>query len=436
MTPKAPLHRLSLGRRVLFSSILIVLGLLVLEVLARIAAPSIMGQDYNLARMNIYQRDTALSGQGAGTAREVLNPYFGWTLDPNTDPGTDLDDMHFAVNDYGFVDNESPITTREPGQTTIAVLGGSFAAEFGVVSGDQFIEYLKSHPQFNGQKIKLVRLGMAGFKQPQQLMVLNYMFALGAEYDYVINLDGFNEGVLPATDNVHFGMSIAHPRGWNARLQDVVDPQLTSVSYQLHKIRAQRQLLAKGIQNSWLKGIYLRQLIWKLRDEVLKRSLIQYGSEIKDHKFNEGQQFAVSGPKNSHANDEELYANMGDLWRNCSRQMHLLCDGKGIRYLHFLQPNQYLPNSKKLTEFERKNAFANEDHEFKLTVEACYPVLQERGKELINMGVDFVDLTQIYHDDDRTIYRDWCCHVNKTGYDLIAQAIAQKIIKTIPAEIP
>ena len=44
---------------------------------------------------------------------------------------------------------------------------------------------------------------MPGYKQPQQLMAYNYLLSLGAEFDAVINIDGYNV-ITTANGDVRF----------------------------------------------------------------------------------------------------------------------------------------------------------------------------------------------------------------------------------------
>ena len=60
-------------------------------------------------------------------------------------------------------------------------------------SRDVFIQELKSHPRFANQEIVLLNTAVGGYKQPQPLMVVSYLLALGAHFDAVINIDGFND---------------------------------------------------------------------------------------------------------------------------------------------------------------------------------------------------------------------------------------------------
>ena len=77
----------------------------------------------------------------------------------------------------------------------IGVFGGSFTHSVYLSLKD----LLSKHAAEFGKKIVVINLGLAGYKQPQQLMTLNYLLALGAEFDIVIALDGFNEVALPGS---------------------------------------------------------------------------------------------------------------------------------------------------------------------------------------------------------------------------------------------
>jgi hypothetical protein len=134
----------------------------------------------------------------------------------------------------------------------------------------------------------------------------------------------------------------------------------------------------------------------------------------------------VRGPKAGYSDPQSLYEDMGLVWKRSSRLMATLCRTYGIEYFHFLQPNQYVPDSKPFTDEERNVAYRPElpgsDR-----VPAAFPVLRERGRELRELGVNFTDLTGMFADEKRTVYNDFCCHVNELGATLIAKRIAAVI---------
>ena len=101
-----------------------------------------------------------------------------------------------------------------------------------------------------------------------------------------------------------------------------------------------------------------------------------------------------------------------------------------INYFHFLQPNQYLPNTKPLSQEELTTAYTTEaNNGYFYPVTTGYPFLIEKGKELVKQNVNFTDLTKIFINSHETYYSDTCCHLNKAGYDIIAKKIAQTIIQ-------
>jgi hypothetical protein len=133
-----------------------------------------------------------------------------------------------------------------------------------------------------------------------------------------------------------------------------------------------------------------------------------------------------TGPPIRFSDDEAMYLDYAEVWARSSIQMALLCAGFGIRYLHFLQPNQYLPGSKRLTAEELETAYDPRVAETQ-RIATAYPILRARGRDLRNQGVDFIDLTMLFEDEPRTVYSDTCCHFNRLGNQRIAEAIAQAI---------
>src|SRR5262249_14711508 len=121
---------------------------------------------------------------------------------------------------------------------------------------------------------------------------------------------------------------------------------------------------------------------------------------------------------------------LADVWERSSLAMAHLCRAAGIRYVHALQPNQYVPGSKRLTEDERRIAFDPDVADTK-RVENGYPLLLERGAELRDRGVDFLDLTMLYKDEADAIYTDKCCHVNQHGAEMMGAAIGREIGRAV-----
>jgi hypothetical protein len=226
-------------------------------------------------------------------------------------------------------------------------------------------------------------------------------------------------------------VSYSYPHQWHIRLHDVVNPSETSISYRLLGARAKRQELAARAVTSRLRWSALYCLIWKCRDLMLQRELIAFGSEEMSRVETRGRGFPQGGPKNPSRSIEQMRSEFVDLWKRSSAEMKVLAAANGAEFIQFLQPNQYLAGSKVLTEAERETAYAP-GHAYERAVQASYPLLQQQGAQLQKAGVRFVDLTGLFRNETQTIYRDWCCHVNQKGYEMVADAMAQAI-RQLPA---
>ena len=106
--------------------------------------------------------------------------------------------------------------------------------------------------------------------------------------------------------------------------------------------------------------------------------------------------------------------------------MRDLCEARQTRYVHVLQPNQYLSRSKIYSDFEQENCLKRVGTVGRF-IPLLYPQMVERGTELAEAGVAFVDLTMVFADSADTLYSDDCCHFNERGYELLAQRIATEI---------
>ncbi|HLJ11605.1 MAG TPA: hypothetical protein VKU82_10465, partial [Planctomycetaceae bacterium] len=120
------------------------------------------------------------------------------------------------------------------------------------------------------------------------------------------------------------------------------------------------------------------------------------------------------------------YGRLAEIWEASSKQMLALCRANGIRYFHFLQPNQYIRGTKPMSDEETKNSFL-ENHPYREGVERGYPLLQAAGKRLAAEGEPFFDLTGVFETTTATVYTDTCCHFGERGNEIMALRIAEAI---------
>jgi hypothetical protein len=125
-----------------------------------------------------------------------------------------------------------------------------------------------------------------------------------------------------------------------------------------------------------------------------------------------------------------MFKYLAELWGNGSRQLNFLCRANRIAYLHVLQPNQYVPDSKPLSPQELSAAYRDEEC-YALGVKHGYPELLREAATLRAEGVDFHDLTRLFAAFADPIYVDTCCHYNQKGNDLLAEAVAEALLANL-----
>lgn len=419
-----PPRKISRRKRLIFVTLAIGLAWLVTELIAW-GVLRYVELSYKVSAREV-QQGLLESGESIASDVEAIHPYLGWVLNPQVNSSSKLFGRSIPVNSLGFSDEEHGIPKRRPDRVIVAVTGGSVAWQVSVASEKLLRQELEQRPRFKGKKLQLVRLAMSGYKQPQQLMTLNYLLALGAEFDVLVNVDGYNEVALTVAENIEGRIFAAYPRMWSARMQDVVDPRKYSISYRLFQARGLRQQLAADRLQSWLSWSPTLNLVWYIRDKRLDKQIVELGLELRQGIFQEGTGFATTGPAQLDQDEAGRRKHVVDLWANSSLQMQRICQGSGITYLHFLQPNQYLPGSKPMTEPERKK-FVSETQAYGLAIKAIYPLLIERGPILKQQGVNFHDLTMLFSKVQEPIYADPFCHFNQLGNDMLAKSIADAI---------
>jgi hypothetical protein len=230
------------------------------------------------------------------------------------------------VNHLGFRDDGESIYRRADDLFIVGIAGGSVAFQFSWMAEELLKQRLAEHPRVRGRRIQFVRLALSGYKQPQQLMTYSYLTALGAEFDLIINIDGFNETVLGIRENAEANTALVYPRSWHARSIVISDPRKSADSARLLHLRGKRQKMAEDILASSLSWSPLLNMVWYLRDHTARNELTDLGLEIS--KFQKSS-FIHHGPANSKVasavEEKRLRSGSGALkrWANCAAPMEL-----------------------------------------------------------------------------------------------------------------
>ncbi len=370
---------------------------------------------------------------------EVIHPYLGYVIDARfhrslriAAGGRDAVDFGYGLAEPGLFHDPAA------GRPVIAVTGGSVAFNFAnAVAGDLRQELLAELPGL--ERAVIVNLALPGYKQPQQLLTLNYLLALGAHFDVVINLDGFNEVTLPLAENLRKGVYPFFPRNWFFRVQDY-DPAtrlaVGELAYRLDLRRRRAELFARV---PWRYSA-TAGLLWTVLDRRAQRAISGLELEIHDSSEQVAAGYTVTGPPWQAPDVEASYRELVLLWQRTSEQMHQLAEPRGIRFYHFLQPNQYLAGSKPMSAEEQSVAIQAEGYAAGRHAAGAYPMLVEHGRQLAERGVSFHDLTMVFASVEDPVYVDRCCHLNDLGKKLMTRAIAAAIggapETVLPARLP
>jgi len=424
-------------RHLLLAGLALGLALGLLELGARTLLPILRGSELEpgalrqrALRVAALEEPPLRQGQAPGWSRHyLLHPYLGFVRDP--DAPRDLSDGRMApeaVNAWGFF-GPGPIRPAREGVVTVAVLGGSFAMELELFAGDVLRDALAARPDFAGQEVELVNLALEGMKQPQQLLALQYVLALGSHIDYVVDLDGFNEVVLPLTDNRPFGVATHYPRAWPLFASRGLDVEAQVRLGRLSGLAKRRREAARALTGSWRRRSALALLLWSIRDGAEAKQAEAVRAELREHLRQRGRRHSLqeAGPPDGDADEAATRVRAVGLWRRGSEELARLTKAHGIVYLHALQPNQYFAPGRHFTAWERKNAFADEGHDYRRLASAGYPALVTAGERIAAQGIPFVDLTGIFDAEPESVYRDRCCHLNERGYSRVALAIADRL---------
>ncbi len=345
----------------------------------------------------------------------ILHPYFGYVINPEKE----------GVNVHGFF-HRNPLTKRSPDKLIVAIFGGSVADQVYYLGGGALVRALQERAEYRDKEIDIVSLAVGGYKQPQQLLILSYLFALGAEYDVVINVDGFNE-FDSAQDNVMTGIYPYFPHTWKLHGRRGLDIAASTALGRVEILREERRRLRERFATPLLSRSAFGLVLWDFLDAAREAEIRERSRQLEEHLDEAEAPVHIEGPPFAYTSDEEMYREMAAHWRRSSAAMDRLCSLNGATYLHFLQPNQYVPGSKPLTEEEVEVAIDPDFHGV-YRVPLAYPIFREEGRRLRDeLGVEFFDLTELYADETRTVYNDFCCHVNQLGADLMAEAIAARV---------
>ena len=425
-------RELSRAKKIVFAAVLLAIVVTAVELVASLAGTLLTGQRFSPLRLQ-RQRHALVASGGLVTFKTpwvqegVLHPYVGYAPIPHAGEA--------ATGVAGAVAAHPPM--RRPGVVTIAFIGGSFALGFVDHAAPRLLARLSELPMYRGKTLVPLNLTAGGYKEPQQLISVVYLLALGAEIDVLVNIDGFNDIALYPTEDAPAGAFPAFPRGWHRQVEGTLQGGTLRFMLQRVQLEQRRAALARAFSGWPWQHLHTANLVYVALDRDIERRLA-----VTDHQLLGAEDAAraarrAKGPEIRFANETEMLAYLVALWQRSSRLLDGLARANGTRYYHFLQPNQYVPESKPMTTDER--ATAVKATRYAGLVHTGYPMLQRAGRELRAEGVRFVDLTGAFAGHVEPIYIDACCHVSPHGNAIVADLVFDAIRRDLqqpPAPTP
>ncbi|MCT7988843.1 hypothetical protein [Laspinema olomoucense] len=371
------------------------------------------------------------------TILERLHPFFGYVLKPNQPVNLEFSTRVFPANNWGFPsDYDYPFIRQNPNQVIIGVFGGSVASNFAMYESENQVltKTLKEKiPELANKEIIILPFALGGYKQPQQLLILNYILSLGQEFDFVINIDGFNEVALSHLnyqENIALSMpSVQHL----LPLRDVASNNLgVDELSAIAKIVENREELIQrqeSLQESKLASTYLFRVVsTQAAARKYQENLMAFEKIRGQKQQNPEQDFILKIENPQEVVDvDTAFKKMAELWGNSSRLMKQSLENQNSLYFHFIQPNQYYPTGRSFSEDERKLAII-ENHPYQGGVQKGYPALLQTIEQLKTENIPIFNATKIFDNVNEIVYIDSCCHYNQTGNQVFTTYIADSIV--------
>lgn len=367
---------------------------------------------------------------------ERLHPLFGYVLKQGAFTN---EKFKLKVNKHGFFSlYEYPFVKTNQNQVIIGVFGGSVANNFAV---DEYVNRrlsnkLKTYPEFANKEIIVLNFGNGGYKQPQQLLILNYFLALGQELDLVINIDGFNEVALSNLNNkaqVEIGMpSVQHIQPLTGLANNNLSPEAMRSIVEINENKKQ---LKAGIDKLQTCQLALCHAVTSLQVKQLvnnyQQAVVKYDSQVKQSNPDTANSGIVYIPKADFVlPDAAAFDKMASMWYESSIGMNQILSSRKIKYFHFIQPNQYYPTKRAFTAKENEIAI-DQKSPYIEGVKKGYPVLLSKVDDLQKAGVNVFSAVNILDNTKETVYKDACCHYNSVGDEVLANYVSSSIIKVV-----
>jgi hypothetical protein len=364
--------------------------------------------------------------------RRHLHPYFGYN-GPYSLRGATVAE----TNNLGFVDSqrrEVPFKP-DPNDFVVFVFGGSVAVRLANNSqhGQPSLqEALQKLPQLAGRNVVIYNMAQGPAKQPQQLMELAFLGALGQHIDLVLNLDGtlefvsglsnFENGIDPIFPPVDIMLAI----GNELAPADTSSADYHELEYGVAHARAESKRYAFLLDGSTSGIAYVKNRFFKVfYDRSLNQKLSTYDQTIAKATGWEGVRKRMGLDMPIKTSKEKIFEYVFGMWMRSSDLMKAMANSTGATYLHIVNPNPY--HSKKVFTESEKALFSksSELNYIRQGSFAGHALIESHTEMLKSRGI--VSALTLFDDVADTIYIDGTGHYGRLGEEILTNFVAKQV---------
>lgn len=346
-----------------------------------------------------------------------LHPYFGYTLEPWSDDG---------VNNAGLISDKTYPYASARDSLAVGVFGGSVAGNIffhiDKVRRQQLEKVVLPHITEKGYAgVEFLNFTLGGYKQPIDLF--NFIYYLET-IDVAIFIGGFNEVHQFGTnvENHAFPADFPKWKYWRTLGEGTFSPAELKLIGRLARNRDWQNAVTGFASAPVLNHSMFAHMLWRAATAVLMKSVSEIRAELDEEEGNERVYPQIADS----ADLEDISGVFLDKLRSYIRSADAVGRAGQVLTLFVIQPNQYVPNSKPLSDVEKRDFLTSEN--LPRIISDWYPRIRALYGELGAEGIFTVDLTEVFSDTQETTYADECCHLNALGRRIVTDKIFESMI--------
>lgn len=343
-----------------------------------------------------------------------IHPYFGY-IETRGKNGT---------NNHGFKSEFSYPYIRNKNDFIVGIFGGSVAMQlvYNKSSNSIIQKRIKRIISQNGDEKQVIILPFAigGWKQPQTFYAFSYYFM---NLDMVIVVDGYNEIIELKSDNTNWSYRYPTRKIYENLIKTKLSDDQLSIIGQIVTLRSINTRWTNIFSGNFTSKSMFLHTVWYLGSNQINNKINSLQHTLYKITGNKADN-SPNGAKSYNSDDQINY--YFRFYEQMSTWQSKLADIENIPYFHFLQPNQYVKNSKTFTQTERV-LYLKSGHGMEEYITSKYSVLEGIFKRMKINGIHAYSLTRIFESTNETVYADDCCHLNTLGLTILANEIMDRV---------